>query len=163
MYPKRPASSSACLTASPSNASTFFLPKSVEVCTASAFTFTQSTFRRSPLSMAVTSPLTGEANFTSGQALFTNKASPALTWSPSRTTTLGVTPTKAAGTSAYSLACTTGMATSLEALPVRLMSKPLRNLITFAITTLKILYLKLIFWFYFVKTFKLCCKNSKKK
>ena len=135
MYPKSPASSKACLIASPFISSTIFLPKSVEVCSASAFTLMQSTLRRSPLSMAVTTPLTGEANFTSGHALLTNKASPALTWSPSRTTTLGVTPTKASGTSAYSSVSDTCSATSLEALPFRLMSKPLRNLITFAITT----------------------------
>jgi hypothetical protein len=63
-------------------------------------TLMQSTFLRSPLTTSRTTPLTGEANFTSGNCLFTNSASPALTWSPSRTVTLGTTPSKSSGTKA---------------------------------------------------------------
>lgn len=50
------------------------------------------TLRRSPLSMHVTTPLTGETNFTSGWFLSTNNVPPAITYSCSFTTTLGVTP-----------------------------------------------------------------------
>ena len=50
------------------------------------------TLRRSPLSTLVTTPLTGDTNFTSGWFLSTNNVPPAVTYSCSLTTTLGVTP-----------------------------------------------------------------------
>ena len=102
-------------------------------CFSSAFTRMLSNLRRSPRSTMLTVPLTGLTNFTSGCSLSTNKASPAFTASPSLTTTLGFTPVKSSGTSAYSPGHFT-VAVSFVALPLRLMSRPLRNLITFAIS-----------------------------
>jgi hypothetical protein len=92
-----------------------------------------SSLRRSPRSTKLTVPLTGLTNFTSGCNLSTNKASPAFTTSPSLQTTLGFTPVKSSGTSAYSPGQFT-VAVSFVALPLRLTSRPLRNLITFAIS-----------------------------
>ena len=143
MKPNNPASSKAVLTASPSSIATSFTPKSVNCCSLSAFTFTQSTLRRLPRTTAETVPLTGEANLITGSFLLTNKASPALITSPSRTTTFGVMPTKSSGTSAYSSLGRSSVFTSL-ALPFRLMSKPLRNLITFTIITVYFLKIQLI-------------------
>ena len=135
MYPKRPASSRASITCSPVIVLTSFWPKSANVCTSSAFTFTQSTFLRSPRTMEVTVPLTGDANFTSGWFLFTNSASPAFTWSPSLTTTFGVIPTKQPGTSPYSSAFFREVL-RVGASPSRCRSKPLRNLMIFTIVVI---------------------------
>ena len=132
MYPKIPASNNALITCSPVSVPTSFLPKSTNSCFSSASTLTQSTFLRSPRTTSRTVPLTGEANLTSGYCLLTNRASPALTLSPSLTTTFGVTPSKSSGTSA-NLPFDFSWIFFSSALPSRVMSKPLRNLITFAI------------------------------
>ena len=91
--------------------------------------------RRSPRSTRLTTPLTGDVNFTSGCNLSTNNASPTRTWSPSLTTTFGFMPVKSSGTSAYSPGHFTSAITS-AGLPFRLTSRPLRNLITFVILLL---------------------------
>ena len=57
------------------------------------------TLRFAPRSTLVTTPLTGETNFNSGWFLSINKGPPAITYSCSFTTTLGVTPVKSSGTS----------------------------------------------------------------
>ena len=132
MYPNSPASKRAFTTSSPLRRSTSFLPKSVASCFPSASTIMPNTLRRSPRTTALTVPLTGDANFTSGQFLLINKASPALTLSPSFTTTLGVTPTKSVGARQY-LPFDFSCIFFFSAAPASFMSKPLRNLITLTI------------------------------
>ena len=56
-----------------------FVPKSIDCCVSSDFTFTKRTLRLSPRTMLVTVPLTGEAKPISGDFFSTNKNCPAKT------------------------------------------------------------------------------------
>ena len=134
MYPNNPAESNELMMSLPESVSTFFRPKLAYSCTSSGFTFTTNTFRLSPLTTAVTIPLTGEENAIDGYFLLTNSASPAFTWSPSRTMTLGDKPGKEPGDNPNSPLRLTTVFT-FSALPFRRMSKPLRIFITFVITS----------------------------
>ncbi len=80
--------------------------------------------------MAATSPLTGDVKSTRSSFLLKNNGVPAFTLSPAFTSNLGVTPSKSSGETAYSAACGAAAA-SAQGLPWRLMSRPLRNVMTF--------------------------------